>query len=148
MSGNHKCEHELPCAQREEGFPGRGILQKVGVGLSWCSWRTAALYAQIPWCLGGDVGEEADGLQAGRQGTGVESVFYTRRDSIQPRPCPYLSTYWLLGFRQITLDLSFFFYANEDNFAYFEELQYEAFVKHCPPEVFTPFSSPHPTWNT
>lgn len=37
------------------------------------------------------MGEEADGLQAGRQGMGVESVFYTRRDSIQPRPCPYLS---------------------------------------------------------
>lgn len=117
----------------------------VEVGLAWCSWRMAAQCAQAIWCLGGDVGRGGEWAADSRQGVGVEFVFHMRGDNIEPRPGPGLSTYWLLGFRQISLYLSFFFYAKEDNFAHLEKLQYEAFVKRCSPEVFIPFSSPHST---
>ena len=49
------------------------------------------------------------------------------------QPLAFLLTgYLVLG--KLLCTSVFFFYANEDNFAYFEELQYEAFVKQCYPE--------------
>lgn len=47
-----------------------------------------------------------EGRQANRQGMGAEFVL---QEEIIPKP-PSLSTYWLFGFRQIILYLSFFFY--------------------------------------
>lgn len=47
------------------------------------------------------------GRLAGREGMSVEFVFHTRGDDMQPRPGAGLSTYWLFGFKQIILHLSF-----------------------------------------
>lgn len=63
-------------------------------------------------------------------GYGCGFVCHPRGESIQPRRGAGLSTYLLVGFRQIVLYLHFLFSTNEDNVTYREELQYETVIKH------------------
>lgn len=93
---------------KRRAFQAEEMCRSMEMGLIWCCWRMAVQYAQSIWWPPGDVGEGVDGLeegrQASRQGMGVEFVL---QEEIISKP-PGLSTYWLFGFRQIVLYLSFF----------------------------------------
>lgn len=89
-----------------------------------------------------------DGSKAGCrvwvQSMGAEFVCHPRGESIQLRPGAGLSTYLLVGFRQIVLYLRFLFSSKVGNLPTLKNCgMKQLFKKHCPLRACTfPLSSP------